>query len=224
MRLLLVEDSARLRESITLGLKKAGYVVDAVTDGEEALWRAKNSAYDLIILDIMIPKIDGLSVLKELRKVGIMSHVLMLTVKDTVEDRVEGLRAGADDYLPKPFAFDELLARIEALIRRSYSNKSTVIQVSSLELNTASRTVRYDGHEVPVTAREYRLLEYLARRQGEVVSRAQIEEHIYSDEKELFSNAVESAISILRKKLETPGAKPLIHTRRGMGYVLQATP
>jgi DNA-binding response OmpR family regulator len=224
MRLLLVEDSARLRESITLGLKKAGYVVDAVTDGEEALWRAKNSAYDLIILDIMIPKIDGLSVLKELRKVGIMSHVLMLTVKDTVEDRVEGLRAGADDYLPKPFAFDELLARIEALIRRSYSNKSNVIQVGSLELNTASRTVRYDGHEVPVTAREYRLLEYLARRQGEVVSRAQIEEHIYSDEKELFSNAVESAISILRKKLETPGAKPLIHTRRGMGYVLQATP
>jgi DNA-binding response OmpR family regulator len=223
MRLLLAEDSVRIRESVALGLRKAGYCVDEAPDGEEALWRARNGEYDVVILDIMLPKVDGLSVLRALREDENPTHVLMLTVKDTVEDRVEGLRAGADDYVPKPFAFDELLARVEALIRRKYGTKSSVLKVDDLEIDAAARTVRRAGQDIVLTPREYRLLDLLARKAGEVVSRVEIEEHIYSEEKELFSNAVESAISTLRKKLDVGNSKPIIHTRRGMGYVLDAS-
>ena len=222
MRLLLVEDSARLRESVAPGLRKAGYAVDVAPDGEEGLWRARETPYDLIILDIMLPKLDGLSVLRELRADGTATHVLMLTVRDTVDDRVQGLRAGADDYLSKPFAFDELLARVEALIRRQYGTKSSILRARDLEIDVASRTVKRKGEIVALTPREFRLLEFLVRRRGEVVSRPEIEEHLYSDEKELFSNAVESAVSVLRKKIEGEGA-PLIQTRRGMGYLVEAS-
>ena len=222
MRLLLVEDSPRLRETIALGLRKAGYAVDVSGDGEDALWRARDAGYDLVILDVMLPKLDGLSVLRKLRASGSATHVLMLTVKDQVNDRVAGLRAGADDYLAKPFAFDELLARVEALVRRRYEKKNPVLRIGELELNTTARAVKSRGEALALTPREYRLLEFLAQRAGEVVSRSEIEEHIYSDEKDLFSNAVESAISVLRRKLETAGCGPLIHTRRGLGYVLQA--
>ena len=222
MRLLLVEDSPRLQATIALGLRKAGYAVDVSGDGEDGLWRARDSNYDLVILDVMLPKLDGLTVLRKLREAGNATHVLMLTVKDHVNDRVAGLRAGADDYLTKPFAFDELLARVEALVRRRYEKKNPLVRIGELELNTIARTSSINGQEVSLTPREYRLLEFLAQRAGEVVSRAEIEEHIYSDEKDLFSNAVESAISVLRRKLEAAGCGQLIHTRRGMGYVLRA--
>jgi DNA-binding response OmpR family regulator len=220
MRLLLVEDSPRLRDTIALGLRKAGYVVDVSADGEDGFWKAREGTYDLVILDIMLPKLDGLGVLRKLRESGKDTHVLMLTVKDQVEDRVAGLRAGADDYLAKPFAFDELLARVEALVRRRYDKKNPVVRLAELEIDTVARRVSHRGQVVALTAREYRLLEFLAQRSGEVVSRTEIEEHLYSDEKDLFSNAVESAISVVRKKLEQAGCAPLIHTRRGMGYVL----
>ncbi|HWN97350.1 MAG TPA: response regulator transcription factor [Methylomirabilota bacterium] len=222
MRLLLVEDSPRLQATIALGLRKAGYAVDVSGDGEDALWRARDGSYDLVILDVMLPKLDGLTVLRKLRAAGSAAHVLMLTVKDHVNDRVAGLRAGADDYLAKPFAFDELLARVEALVRRRYEKKNPVVRIGELELNTTARLVSCHGEVMALTPREYRLLEFLAQRAGEVVSRAEIEEHIYSDEKDLFSNAVESAISVLRRKLDAADCGPLIHTRRGMGYVLQA--
>lgn len=224
MRLLLAEDSPRLRESIALGLRKAGYIVDLASDGETALWQAVSAPYDVIILDLMLPRLDGLSILQRLRAAANPTHVLILTVKDTVEDRVAGLRAGADDYLPKPFAFDELLARVEALIRRKYGTKTNVLRVADLEIDCARREVRRGGVNITLTPREYKLLDFLVRRAGEVISRTEIEEHIYSDEKELFSNAVESTISTLRKKLELPGCGPLIHTRRGMGYQLEAAP
>ncbi len=222
MRLLLVEDSARLQATIALGLRKAGYAVDVSGDGEDALWRAREGSYDLVILDVMLPKMDGLTVLRKLRDAGNATHVLMLTVKDHVNDRVAGLRAGADDYLSKPFAFDELLARVEALVRRRYEKKNPVVRIGELEINTTARAVNCRGEMLALTPREYRLLEFLAQRVGEVVSRSEIEEHIYSDEKDLFSNAVESAISVLRRKIESAGCGPLIHTRRGLGYVLQA--
>lgn len=220
MRILLAEDSVRLQESISFGLRRSGYAVDVAGDGEDALWRAQGEEYDLVILDIMLPKLDGLTVLRRLRHEKNETHVLILTVKDSVEDRVEGLRAGADDYLPKPFAFEELLARVEALVRRRYESKNPVLRVGDLELNTVARTVRRADVDVIVTPREYKLLAFLALRKGEIVSRTEIEQHIYSDDQELFSNAVESTISVLRKKLNRPGTEPIIHTRRGMGYVL----
>jgi len=221
MRVLVAEDSARIRESVAFGLRKAGYCVDVSADGEEAQWRAENCGYDVIVLDLMLPKKDGLTVLRALRKSANPAHVLVLTVKDTVEDRVEGLRAGADDYLPKPFAFDELLARVEALVRRKYANKRDTLKFGEVEIDCAARRVCRAGAEIGLTPREYRLIEFLARRAGELVTRPEIEEHIYSDEKELFSNAVESAVSTLRKKIDVPGDESIIITRRGMGYMLR---
>lgn len=222
MRILVVEDSEKLRRAIRFGLRKCGYAVDATGDGEEGLWFAESNDYDAIVLDLMLPGLDGLTVLRRLRDGGRDTPALILTVKGEVADRVAGLRTGADDYLTKPFAFDELVARVEALVRRRYGNKRPLLRVGGLEVDTAGRKVRHDGREVLLTPREYRLLELLARRAGEVISRSEIEEHIYGDEAEVFSNTVESAISTLRRKLETPGGAALIHTRRGLGYVLEA--
>ena len=220
MRVLIVEDSEKLRRAIQFGLRKAGYAVDATGDGEEGLWFAESNDYDAIVLDLMLPGLDGLTVLRRLRDGGRDTPALILTVKSDVTDRVAGLRAGADDYLGKPFAFDELLARVEALVRRRYGNKRPLLRLGGLEVDTTARKVRHRGRDVILTPREYRLLELLARRAGEVVSRSEIEEHIYGDDVEVFSNAVESAVSTLRRKLETPGGAALIHTRRGLGYVL----
>jgi DNA-binding response OmpR family regulator len=221
MRLLLVEDSPRLQRSLTTALKKAGYAVDVAGDGEEGLWLATSNDYDTVILDIMLPRLDGLSMLERLRAGGKLTHVLLLTAKDTVEDRVRGLRKGADDYLVKPFALDELLARVEALCRRSYGTKRTRIVLGELTIDTGARTVTLASTPVELTPREYALLEYLALRQGQVVSRSEIEHHIYDDSADPLSNVVDSAICTLRKKMTPPGAKPLIHTRRGHGYVLE---
>lgn len=224
MRLLLVEDATRLREALSLGLRKSGYAVDSAGDGEEGLWLAQTNNYDAMILDLMLPKLDGLTVLGRLRESGKETPVLILTVKNEIEDRVGGLRAGADDYLPKPFAFDELLARIEALIRRKYGNKNPVLRVGEIELHTDTRQTSFRQTPIPLTPREYRILEFLIRRQGQVVTKTEIEEHIYSDETEVFSNTVESTISSLRKKLELAGGPPMIHTKRGMGYLLGNPP
>jgi DNA-binding response OmpR family regulator len=219
VRALLIEDSEILQRSVATALRKAGYAVDATGDGNEGLWFAEQHPYDVIVLDLMLPGLDGLTILQRLRQQNCPSQVLMLTAKDTVEDRVRGLRTGADDYLIKPFALDELLARVQALCRRQYSRKNPRVRVGDLELDTGAHTVTRGGRAIELTPREYRLLEYLASRPGEVVSRTDIWAHVYDEHKEPMSNAVDSAICLLRKKLEPPGTTALLHTRRGMGYV-----
>ncbi len=220
MRLLLVEDSPRLQRSVATALRRSGYAVDLAGDGEEALWLAESNRYDLVLLDRMLPKLDGLEVLRRLRAAGRDTHVLLLTARDSVADRVEGLGAGADDYLVKPFALEELLARVHALCRRAYGTKSPVLAVADLEIDTLARTARRAGQPVELTSREYQLLEYLARRAGQVVSRSEIEEHIYDGQVDPMSNVVDSAICVVRKKIAAANDAPLIHTRRGLGYVL----
>jgi DNA-binding response OmpR family regulator len=221
MRLLLVEDSERLQRSLALALRKAGYALDVSGDGEDGLWLATSNQYDTIILDVMLPRMDGLTLLTRLRKSGGDAPVLFLTARDTLENRVEGLQMGADDYLVKPFALAELLARIQVLCRRQYGAKSNQITVGNLEIDLTARTVSRDGCSLELTAREFMLLEYLALRRGHVVTRTEIETHIYSDCADLMSNAVDSAVCSLRKKLTTSGSPALIHTKRGLGYVLK---
>ena len=220
MRLLLVEDSPRLQLSVATALRRSGYAVDTAGDGEEGLWLAESNNYDLVILDLMLPKLDGLEVLRRLRAAGRDTHVLLLTARDTVADRVQGLETGADDYLVKPFALEELLARVQALCRRAYGTKTQVLAVADLEIDTLARTVRRAGRPVELTSREYLLLEYLARRRGQVVSRTEIEAHIYDGQVDPMSNVVDSAICAVRRKLGAGNDAPLIRTRRGLGYVL----
>jgi DNA-binding response OmpR family regulator len=222
MRVLLVEDSKRLRTTLGGALRRSGYAVDAVADGEEGLWLAETNEYDAVVLDIMLPKLDGLAVLQRLRKSGKSTHVLLLTARDTVADRVNGLRLGADDYLIKPFALEELLARVEALCRRTYGSKQPRLVIGDLEIDTVTKEVFRVQQRVSLKPREYLLLEYLARRRGEVVTRSDIEAHIYDGNADPASNVVESAISTLRKKIAVANPTPLIHTRHGLGYVLKA--
>jgi DNA-binding response OmpR family regulator len=224
MRLLLIEDSARLRAVLERGLRKAGYAVDAAQDGREGLWLATENEYDVIVLDLMLPEIDGLTVLRTLRENGKTSHVLVLSAKDMVEDRVQGLRLGADDYMVKPFAFDELCARLEALVRRSYRVKNPVVRVGDLEVNTAARRAWYAGREIKLTPREYGLLEILVLRAGEVVSRRDLWEHLYAFADEAASNVVDVLVYSLRKKLGPVSAQSFIRTRRGEGYMVAREP
>ena len=221
MRVLIVEDSRRLRTYIRDALTQAGYVVDVAPDGEEGLWLARSNDYDAIILDLMLPKLDGISLLQQMRQEGRDAHVLILTAKDTVEDRVHGLGVGADDYLVKPFALEELLARVQALVRRAYGIKSPTIAVGPLVIDTAKRSVSREGEPIELAPREYSLLEYLAVRSGEIVSRTEIENHIYDDIAEPMSNVVDSSICRVRKKIDRSGEPSLITTRRGIGYVLE---
>jgi DNA-binding response OmpR family regulator len=223
MRILLVEDSQRLQKTVALALRRSGYAVDVASDGEDGLWLAENHNFDAIVLDILLPKRDGLSVLSALRKKGNVSHVLLLTARDTVNDRVVGLRAGADDYLTKPFALDELLARVEALCRRAYGAKQNCVRIGDLEVDSTARRVRRAGQSIDLTAREYLLIEYLARRRGHIVSRSEIEEHIYDGQVDPMSNVVDSAICSVRKKLSATSLAPLIHTKRGRGYILDVS-
>ena len=220
MRVLLVEDYEPLRKSVSEGLREAGLAVDASADGEEGLWYALSNDYDVIVLDIMLPAMDGLTVLTRLRQTGKTTPILLLTARDTVQDRVAGLDLGADDYLVKPFAFEELLARVRALVRRKYDMKDPVLRVDDLEIDTAKRTVHRAGEHIDVTAREYALLEFLALRAGEVVSRTEIWEHVYDFHSSAESNVVDVYIGYLRKKIERPDLPRLIHTRRGQGYML----
>jgi DNA-binding response OmpR family regulator len=220
MHVLVVEDYTPLRESVAQALREAGHAVDESADGEEGLWHAQSGQFDAIVLDIMLPKLDGLTLLRRLRAGGVRTPVLLLTARDTVEDRVRGLDAGADDYLVKPFALAEFLARVRALVRRGYSAADPLIRVQDLEVNTVHRSVQRGGERIALTAREYALLEYLALRAGQVVSRTEIWEHVYDFREEAESNVVDVYIGYLRKKLERPDRPRLIRTRRGMGYVL----
>jgi DNA-binding response OmpR family regulator len=220
MRLLVVEDYATLRESLTRGLRDSGYAVDATGDGAEGLWYAESGGYDVIVLDLMLPGIDGLELLRRLRTRGDTTHVLILTARDTVADRVAGLDLGADDYLVKPFAFDELLARLRALVRRRYQSATGVITIGDLVVDTGRRTVSRAHQPVPLTAREYALLEYLASRRGAVVSRAELWEHVYDFAAEPESNVLDVYVSHLRRKIDDGHDRKLIHTRRGLGYLL----
>jgi DNA-binding response OmpR family regulator len=222
MRLLLVEDSQRLQRSLGQGLRRAGYALDIATDGDRGLELAESNGYDVIILDLMLPGLDGLTLLRRLREDGGDAHVLILTARDTVDDRVRGLQAGADDFLVKPFAFEELLARVQALVRRHHRRKNPRLVVGALSIDTAARKVARDGEPIALTPREYALLEYLAMRQGEVVSRGDIEEHLYDGRAELASNAVDSAVCALRKRIDVAGQPSLIETHRGRGYILEA--
>jgi DNA-binding response OmpR family regulator len=222
MRVLLVEDSESLRRSLTTALKASGYAVDGAADGEEGLWLAQTHDYDVLVLDIMLPGMDGLQILDELRGGGNETPVLFLTARDTVEDRVRGLRQGADDYLVKPFALEELLARVETLTRRRYQRRTPTVTVADLVLDSAAKTVERAGVPIQLAAREFALLEYLMLRTGQVVSRTEIEEHIYDDLVSPMSNVVDSAVCALRKQIAVGAdSVPLIHTRRGQGYVLE---
>lgn len=224
MRLLIVEDYEPLREALAQGLREAQFAVDIAADGDTGLWYANSNDYDVVILDLMIPGIDGLSLLKRLRAAGRKSHVLILTARDTTQDRVNGLNLGADDYLVKPFAFAELLARVRALVRRRYSSKTPVIRVDDLEIDTTARIVRRAGRRIELTPKEYSLLQYLANRAGELVTRSEIWEHVYEFHSEAESNVVDVLIGHIRRKLESPGLHKLIHTRRGHGYLLEGQP
>lgn len=219
MRLLMVEDSERLRRWTCRGLRDAGFSVDAAADGDEGLQLATANDYDVLILDLMLPGIDGLSLLRMLREAGNKTHVLILTAKDTIDDRVHGLNQGADDYLVKPFAFAELIARVQALVRRQYGAKDPRITAGGIEIDMAQRLVHRGDKPVALRPREYALLEFLALHRGQLVSRSQIEQHIYDERVQPMSNVVDTAICALRRKVDVPGARSLIETRRGMGYI-----
>ena len=228
MRILIVEDSAVLRDSLTQGMREAGYAVDAVADGRSGLIHAQTTDYDVVVLDWMLPEMDGLSVLSAMRAKKLPAAVLILTARDTIDDKVRGLTTGADDYLVKPFAFKELLARVAALARRRHGEHSPFIVVGPLTVDTAAKAARIMRGAATVTLdltpREYTLLEYLALRAGKPVTRAELEEHLYDDRSQVFSNSIDSAIAALRGKLDAaggPDCPPLIHTRRKVGYVLK---
>lgn len=221
MRILMIEDYGPLRKSITQGLCEAGFAVDETKDGDEGLAFAEAGDYDVILLDLMLPKIDGLTLLKRLRDQGNAVHILVLTAKDTLDDRVKGLNIGADDYLVKPFAFEELLARIHALVRRKYNAKASVLCIGDLEIDRTAKSVSRAGIPIDLTAHEYAVLEVLALKADRVVTRAMIWDRIYDYSAEQNSNVIDVFIGNLRKKLERDGLPRLIHTRRGLGYVLR---
>jgi DNA-binding response OmpR family regulator len=220
MRLLLVEDDARIARFVAKGLREQSYAVDVTTNGEDALYQAAINAYDLVVLDVMIPGRDGFEVCRELRAAGQKIPILMLTAKDAVEDRIAGLDFGADDYLTKPFEFRELLARLRALLRRSGELRPAKIVVADLVLDTGARSVSRAGIDVPMTTKEYALLEYLARNAGRVVGRSEIAEHVWEETFDPFSNLIEVYVNRLRRKIDAGRATPMLQTRRGAGYIL----
>ena len=218
MRILIVEDYPPLRDSLVRTLKDEAYGVDAASDGEEGLWYAQGNDYDAIVLDIMLPKKDGIEVLKALRAGDDATPVLLLTALGGSEDVVRGLDAGADDYLTKPFSVEVLLARVRAMVRRRYQQRSPELVLGAITIDTAAQTVHVAGENVVLTAREYALLEFLSRRVGEVVSRSEIWEHLYAFHSEATSNVVDVYIGYLRRKLGEAAAQ--IETLRGRGYRL----
>lgn len=224
MRILLVEDFDKTRTYVTKHLRRAGYATDIAEDGEEALLKASSIDYDAIILDLMLPKLTGVEVLKQLRAGGNETHILILTARTAVDERVQGLQLGADDYLIKPFAMKELLARVEAMVRRRFTAKTNVLTVGALVIDLSGHTVTFDSHEVQLRPRELSLLSYLAQRQGQVVSRAEIERNLYDESMEVQSNSVDSSIYRLRKDLTAVGAEKYIRTVHRQGYVIKPPP
>ena len=222
MRILLVEDDPRLSNLVARGLREQTYAVDVCADGREALVQAFVNQYDAIILDVMLPGKDGFTVLREIRDRNLRTPVLMLTARDAVADRIAGLDGGADDYLTKPFDFGELLARLRALLRRPEALQSDKLTIADLSIDTLSREVTRSGTPITLTGKEYALLELLARQTGRVVSRADIVAHVWDDNHDSFTNAVEVYVNRLRGKIDCAPFAPLIHTRRGAGYVLSA--
>jgi two-component system OmpR family response regulator len=218
VRILLVEDEAKMAKVLRRGLEQEGYAVDSVADGEDAVSRGAVEDYDAIVLDVTLPGRDGFSVCRELRSKGRWAPILMLTARDGVEDRIRGLDAGADDYLVKPFAFSELLARLRALVRRGGSERPAVLEADDVALDPATHKVTRCGSPIELSAREFALLEFLLRHRGEVVSRERILEHVWDVNFDGFSNVVDVYVGYLRKKLEQPFDRPLIRTVRGVGY------
>jgi DNA-binding response OmpR family regulator len=222
MRILIVEDDPTAATVLAKGLREHAYAVDVANDGDAALEQAAINQYDLLIVDVLLPGIDGFEVCRRLRADGASVPVLMLTALGRLDDRVEGLDAGADDYLPKPYHFKELLARVRALLRRGPALASAVLSVRDLAIDTRARRVERAGRLIQLTTKEYSLLEYLAKRQGEVVGRADIAEHVWDNSFDPMSNLIEVYIQRLRRKVDDGNDVKLIHTRRGAGYTLDA--
>jgi heavy metal response regulator len=221
MRILVVEDEKKIADFIKRGLKEEGYAVDVAHDGEEGHFLAAEGKYDLIVLDLMVPKIDGISLCRKLREEKITTPVMMLTVKDAVKDKVAGLDAGADDYLTKPFAFEEFLARIRALLRKRDTHTVNKLQVGELVLDLLTHKVTRAGREIELTSKEYALLEYLIRNTGIVVTRTMISEHVWDMNFDTYTNIIDVYINYLRNKIDRGYQNKLIHTLRGRGYVLK---
>jgi DNA-binding response OmpR family regulator len=221
VRVLLVEDQVALSKALRQGLEEEGFAVDTALDGEEADAKAKTTQYDVVVLDIMLPKVDGLTLIKRWRANDMKTHILMLTAKSTTEDKVTGLNAGADDYLTKPFEVEELLARVRALVRRGHFVKDPLIKVFDLTLDTGARRVERGGQSIHLTPREYALLEFLAFHRGKVVTRTMIWEHLYDEYDENTSNVVDVYIRYLRNKIDKGYEPALILTRWGEGYMLR---
>jgi two-component system copper resistance phosphate regulon response regulator CusR len=222
MRILLVEDDQRIARFVSQALREQAYAVDATADGDDALYKASVNDYDAVILDVMIPGRDGFEVCRELRTSGSCVPVIMLTARDAVPDRVAGLDSGADDYLTKPFEVAELLARLRALLRRGRAVRPSLIEVADLRIDTRAHAVTRAGRRIELTAKEYALLEYLARERGRVLTRAEIAEHVWDENFDPFSNLIDVNINRLRRKVDDGFTAPLIHTRRGEGYMLSA--
>jgi DNA-binding response OmpR family regulator len=220
VRILLVEDELDAARMLAKGLREQTYAVDVAADGDAGAYQASVNDYDLIILDCMLPRKSGYAVCREIRAAGSSVPILMLTARDAVQDRVAGLDAGADDYLIKPFAFRELLARMRALLRRSATLRADVMQVADLVIDARARAAKRSGRRIELTAKEYAMLEYLARRAGEVVGRADIAEHVWDETFDPFSNLIEVYVQRLRRKIDDGHALKLIRTRRGEGYIL----
>ena len=221
MKLLVIEDSRHLLHSLGVGLRKSGHAVDLVADGAEGLDFARLNDYDVIVLDVMLPSMDGLTILQRLREIGKQTHVLILSAKDQVEDRIRGLRLGADDYLVKPFSFDELCARLETLVRRKHGEKNPLIDVGGLRLNPALHTVSRGGQALNLTLAEYSIFERLALGRGRVLSKEQLIDAIHDSDSCPGPNVIEVLVCTLRKKIGCHAAAPIIHTRRGYGYFIE---
>ncbi len=221
MRILIVEDEKKVAGFIKKGLEEETYAVDVAYDGEEGFHLAEMNQYDMIILDLMLPKMEGLEVLTRLRNKKVSTPILLLTAKDAVDDKVTGLNKGADDYLTKPFAFSELLARIRSLLRRGQSETQTELKVGDLTLDMVSHKVSRNGEEIELTGKEYSLLEYFMRNEGKVLTRTMIAEHVWDYNFDTFTNVIDVYVNHLRKKIDKKYPAKLLHTLRGVGYVMR---
>lgn len=221
MRILIVEDEKKVAGFIKKGLEEETYAVDVAYDGEEGLYLGTEGQYDLIILDIMLPKVDGLEILSQLRAQGNDVPILLLTAKDAIDDRVTGLNKGADDYLTKPFAFSELLARVRVLLRRGKAEVKTTLQIADLTLDLVGHKVDRGGDEIELTGKEYSLLEYFMRNQDKVLTRTMIAEHVWDYNFDTFTNVIDVYINHLRKKIDKGRQNKLLHTLRGVGYIMK---